>query len=427
MTAVVLAAATMMQSCLKDQEDIFDKSPSLRMQAMLDHAKKTLMDSPNGWVLDYYPDSHRQYGGYAYTIKFDAYQATVGAEVKPGEFSSGLYRLTEDNGPVLSFDSYNDLMHFFATPDSDHPRAYDGDFEFIILDVTDDVIKLRGKRTGNDMYMYRLEQSPSEYIEEVVDMARDIFLPTIEGTVGDVPVKGNITLDSRYMTLSWGDGNGESVGEFFVPVPGGIRFLNPVNIVGETVSTLSYSHRELTFSNDAASANRIKLAYTVDETYTLFEDYEGDYSLIYENGDKMLDIRLVPDKDNNCYYMQGLNPKYEVQVRYDRTLGCLNFTSQQIGTDMVGDDKVLIWFTGKEWGGKYSVNTECGVYAVKDVNNPGTFTFKPNTYATVHANSFYICQIVSLLFEDNLDGDSPEAWHVNGSADIPHIVSIRKK
>lgn len=55
MTAAVLAAATMMQSCLKDQEDIFDESPSLRMQAMLDNAKKTLMDSPNGWVLDYYP------------------------------------------------------------------------------------------------------------------------------------------------------------------------------------------------------------------------------------------------------------------------------------------------------------------------------------------------------------------------------------
>lgn len=82
-----------------------------------------------------------------------AYQATVGAEVKPGEFSSGLYRLTEDNGPVLSFDSYNDLMHFFATPDSDHPRAYDGDFEFQLFCMSPiDVRKLRGKRTGNDMY-----------------------------------------------------------------------------------------------------------------------------------------------------------------------------------------------------------------------------------------------------------------------------------
>ncbi|MBD5267842.1 MAG: DUF4302 domain-containing protein [Bacteroides sp.] len=427
MTACLLAGAAMFQSCLKDQDDKFDDSPSLRMQAMLDNAKATLTAAEYGWALDYYPDSYLQYGGYAYTIKFDGSHATVGAEMKPGEFHSSLYKLTDDSGPVLSFDSYNDLMHYFATPDSEHPHAYDGDFEFILLNVTDDLITLRGKRTGNTMYMRRLECPADEYLVDVVEMARDIFLPTVEGTLNGAALTGAISLENRYMTLSWGEGADQSAGEFFVPVPGGIRFLNPVDIAGESVSTLLYSHRELTFTNDETTASQIRLSYTVGPEYTLFEDFEGDYSLIYEDGAASLDITLVPDAANNCYYMKGLNPKYDVVVRYDRTLGCLNFTSQQIGTDMVGNDEVLIWFTGKQLGGKYSVNTECGVYAMKDLDNPGTYYFTPNTYPTVHANSFYICQIKSLLYEDALDGDSPSAWHVNGSPDIKKIVSIKKK
>lgn len=425
--ACLLAGAAMFQSCLKDQDDKFDESPSLRMQAMLDDTKATLESSVYGWALDYYPDAYMQYGGYAYTIKFDGSHATVGAEMKPGEFHTSLYKLTDDSGPVLSFDSYNDLMHYFATPDSEHPRGYDGDFEFILLNVTDDLITLRGKRTGNTMYMHRLERPADEYLADVVEMARDIFLPTVEGIIGGAPLTGDIMLESRYMTLSWGDAPEESVGEFFIPVPGGIRFLNPIEVAGETVSSLVYSHRELTFSNDAAASAPIKLSYTVGPEYTLFEDLEGEYSLIYEDGAASIDILLVPDQADNCYYMKGLNPKYDVKVRYDRTLGCLNFTSQQIGTDMVGNDEVLIWFTGKELGGKYSVNTECGVYALKDLDNPGTYYFKPNTYPTVHANSFYICQIKSLLYEDALDGDAPSSWHVNGSPTMKKIVSIKKK
>lgn len=416
-----LIGATMLQSCLKDQEDIFEESPSLRMQEMLDKTKTTLMKAPNGWVFDYFPDSRQQYGVFAYTVKFDDKEASVGAEVKPGEFSTSLYKLTDDSGPVLSFDTYNDLMHYFATPDSENPRAMDGDFEFVIMEVTDTLITLRGKRTGNDMYMRPLPYEASRYLEEVSAMANDIFLPDLTGSVDGTEVTGKVNADGRYMELSWAEGKSERA--YYVPVPEGIRFVTPMEVNGSRINELAYSFRDLTFTN--ATTN---LKYTVGPTYTIFEDYEGDYDLVYDNGNAAISVELVPDKANNCYYMKGLNPKYDVKVRYERTLGCLNITSQQIGTDLHdGWDEVLIWFTGKEFDGKYSVNTECGVYAIKDVDSPGTFNFSPNTYKTVHANSFYIAQIKSLLYEDDVDGDAPQSWQVNGDPMIPHIVCLRKK
>ena len=47
----LLLSTLLFQSCLKDQEDIFDKSSSLRMQEVLDKTKAALTGNENGWSL----------------------------------------------------------------------------------------------------------------------------------------------------------------------------------------------------------------------------------------------------------------------------------------------------------------------------------------------------------------------------------------
>ena len=70
--ATLLAFSTLaLQSCLKDQEDIFDESSSERMQAVLENTKAVLTSSDNGWIFDYYPDRNLSYGGCVYVLKFD--------------------------------------------------------------------------------------------------------------------------------------------------------------------------------------------------------------------------------------------------------------------------------------------------------------------------------------------------------------------
>ena len=44
------------QSCLKDQDDLFEETPSARMTEYLANAKKVLMTPSQGWVMYYYPD-----------------------------------------------------------------------------------------------------------------------------------------------------------------------------------------------------------------------------------------------------------------------------------------------------------------------------------------------------------------------------------
>ena len=47
------------QSCLKDQEEIFDKDAALRVQDAMDNADKAFTSAENGWLLEYYPEESR--------------------------------------------------------------------------------------------------------------------------------------------------------------------------------------------------------------------------------------------------------------------------------------------------------------------------------------------------------------------------------
>ena len=74
---LMMLPALLLTSCLKDQDDLFSESASHRVANYLDKAKKVLLSSENGWVLDYFPHSEQAYGGYSYTLKFDDQYVTV--------------------------------------------------------------------------------------------------------------------------------------------------------------------------------------------------------------------------------------------------------------------------------------------------------------------------------------------------------------
>lgn len=233
----LLLSTLFLQSCLKDQEDIFDKSSSLRMQEVLDKTKDALTSNENGWSLDYYPDRDLSYGGIAYAIQFKGTEATVySQESDKGETS--LYKLTNDDGPILSFDSYNSLMHAYATPSSGEYEAKDGDFEFIIMDVQSDLITLKGKRSGNMMYMHRLSKPAKDYIADIQSieerMASGKYAFVVNGD--SILVKRNLNIFTFTDPKT-----GESTKMPFITTTTGFEFKDSVNIMGKTVTGFTYS------------------------------------------------------------------------------------------------------------------------------------------------------------------------------------------
>ena len=118
------------QACLKDQADIFDESPAVRMEKVLTAYKELLASSNNGWLLEAYPERNQSYGGYSFILKFTSSSVDAFSELSDDiAESSGetLYVLNSDDGPVLSFDTYNSFLHFFATPSASLTDGYQGD------------------------------------------------------------------------------------------------------------------------------------------------------------------------------------------------------------------------------------------------------------------------------------------------------------
>ena len=91
------------------------------------------------------------------------------------ESSKSLYKMSYDDGPVLSFDTGNEVLHYFATPsgssknlygESGLYQAHKGDFEFIVMSAKPEEVVLKGKRSGNKILMYPLDESPETFIEK---------------------------------------------------------------------------------------------------------------------------------------------------------------------------------------------------------------------------------------------------------------------
>jgi len=254
---LMMLPALLLTSCLKDQDDLFSESASHRVANYLDKAKKVLLSSENGWVLDYFPHSEQSYGGYSYTLKFDDQYVTVCSEVADDVTKSikSTYILDNEDGPCISFDTYNEYLHYFATPTgASGPggyEAYGGDYIFIILDISEDenTITLKGNRSGNIMYMHRLTESISDYQQKLADFVENLVFDKAAADIDGK--KYNLTIDAsnKKMTIA---PETPAEGEETIEAPfcfdkDGFSFYKPVTINGKEVRVFTYNESEGTF------------------------------------------------------------------------------------------------------------------------------------------------------------------------------------
>ncbi len=244
-------------SCLKDQDDKFDESSATRMQNYLDNTQQVLMSAENGWVLDYYPDVNQQYGGYTYLLKFSKTEATIISELSStGASSTSLYTMKTDMGPVISFDTYNEEMHYFATPNSDEYQAKGGDFEFVIDSVGTDKIKLHGKRSQNVMYMRRLTDTPAQYYQDVKAMQDNFYVAYAAGQVGGQDVKFDFDPDNRQVEITTG---GDTLTTAYTYAADGVRLYRPFTVGKTSVDALTLNTSAMTMTAAGTQLSTVAL------------------------------------------------------------------------------------------------------------------------------------------------------------------------
>ena len=244
-------------SCLMEEKDLFDKTPAERMEAYLDEYHKLLASAQEGWLLQAYPEENQSYGGYAYVLKFTSADVTAWFQLDDDISTpvTSLYKMTPDDGPVLSFDMYNENLHYFATPSVSDYEALHGDYEFRIVGKSEDgsEIYLKGRRTNCNYNLVKFSGDPVEYLtkcnEIQVAMAAPAYSMTMGEVTADCSIKGNV-FEWAY-TVGEGDAATPVEGSVaFCYTPEGVDFYAPVEIEGVTYTGLVFNAENGTLATE---------------------------------------------------------------------------------------------------------------------------------------------------------------------------------
>ena len=146
-----LFAATMV-ACSRDEESLFDKPAAIRAQEAIDNAFDVLTSAENGWEMAYFPNLEASAKGYNMVLKFRK-NGNVSVTAKNSATTmnkimtdtASTWAVKSDYGPILTFDTYNDVFHAFSDPKGDGAGLL-GDYEFLILKATPELVLLKGKK-----------------------------------------------------------------------------------------------------------------------------------------------------------------------------------------------------------------------------------------------------------------------------------------
>jgi len=327
---LVAAMTGLFQSCYYDDEEIFEETSSARMQRALKEAREMLTSSSEGWVLELYPEATQMYGGFAYTVKFDDEYVYARTELASTDKEvKSTWKMTNDDGPVLIFDGYNELLHYFSTATASAYQAMKGEFEFIVMKLENDRITLRGKKTANTLYMYRLNESAKSYLDKVKTIDSQLLIEGIKGTIGGKSVDAKADLNKRQLTFNI-EGE-ESVSTAFCLTAEGFRTYLPVEIAGSEIYEV-----QVKFENEtpvSATCDGLSLTPYMAEGWRPYSAYAGKHliaSLETSSATALTqtEVDLIADPDGVTYWMRGLIPNADLKLVYNKALGTLDLCGQ---------------------------------------------------------------------------------------------------
>lgn len=167
---LLLVAVVALAGCKREEENFFDRSAAERAQDAMINARTIMPSATNGWDMYYFANPYSS--GVHMTLKFN----TNGQVAVTGEHSmrtskgtlktdtASVWDIVNDLCPILTFNTYNDVLHFWSDP-LDDGVGYEGDYEFIILEASKDIVRLKGKKYGAYSFMFPI---PADKTEEAV-------------------------------------------------------------------------------------------------------------------------------------------------------------------------------------------------------------------------------------------------------------------
>ena len=261
--ATVAASLAVLPSCKNEVDDLFDQSAADRIEQAMTDYNEALCSAENGWEMLYFANGDEQ--GYNLLCKFDK-NGSVKFAAK-NEFSSNnqyaeetsLYEMIADNGPVLTFNTYNKLFHIFADPndipstgeDDETGFGHEGDYEFVVHEATADQIFLKGKKYGISIYLRKLpaDLAWEDYFAQVEANKAKYFNSKVKTIWLETATKRYTVQDMTSGVMSFVPEGGDAITQpltksFILTYDGKLHFITPFEGIDGEISLQNFDVAE---------------------------------------------------------------------------------------------------------------------------------------------------------------------------------------
>lgn len=397
-----VAFSLLMVACTPEVEDIFGENAANRIEKRMAADKAVLTGAQNGWLMEYYPASGQIYGGYNVLVLFkEDGKVTVSADITGVATvqATSTYRLKEQAGSTLTFDTYNDIFHVFSDPSNalqigSDGLGMEGDYEFTVMEATAEKVVLQGKKTGNTIIMTPLNGSWTEYLNGVIEMDQKISrIPQFTYTDGNF--KASVVQSYRTLAITYQEnGEDKDITVPYIMTATGLKCMEPLELNGKSIETLDFQdvgEDGQLVSGDVILTPKFPLNYFLmnGDWYFSFSNMgamgQFYWNYVKENALDPNEIHLsmaafTPNaSDELIFYWvcKGYNP------------GMLLFKVTAIGDDQVkikfalnGNDVGILFYQKLGWSYMiYPFSGDDGVtftLTVDDIKNPSVITMTDN-------------------------------------------------
>lgn len=360
-----LVAAVLITACTHEEKDLFNDSSANRADATIMANIEVLTGASNGWLMEYFPASSQEYGGYNILLKFtEDGKVTVSSELyAPTDAATSYYAVKQSAGILLSFDTYNEIFHLFSDPSDPtgiggSGYGMEGDYDFLILEATPEKILLKGKKAGGVAVLTPMQGSWSEYISDI-QAANDAMIFSkyeLEMNGQTIPV----TISNRTLTFTYEEnGDTKSQTASFILTQTGYKLYEPIVIYEKTLGSFTFdaTNELFTETND----NNIKLIPVIPPLNEQF--VSGDWFIAYSKLGTYAQTYFSYCKQN---YIDAIGEEIVYAFMGSALYGKFgfNFNSSGYGGllgydyELIGEDKISLQFnmTGEGDGVWYHNN-----------------------------------------------------------------------
>jgi hypothetical protein len=248
-TIQIFICSLFLISCVNQEADIFSSSAAERLNSAMKDDQSTLQSSVNGWNMEYFATSASP--GYNLLIKFNSSgQAIIASKSEltnnTYQTDSCLYEMIGDDGPVLTFNTFNKVLHAFSNPENPDGYGLEGDYEFVIMSKSSDQIILKGKKRETTIILNKIPTNISwtQYVTDLDAMNSLLFsanAPKLTMVIGTAYYSFSNGINHVFSILKQGGGTNVAVDAPFIVTKTGIRFQTAQEIGGVKFQTMTLS------------------------------------------------------------------------------------------------------------------------------------------------------------------------------------------